>query len=210
MFLSFDVIQSNYQTNLYTAYTNNLFYSLLLTKQLLMDFEHYSIRLLETGDLLPYFNLVEKNRKRLEAFFAGTATRTKTFEDTRIFLNEILEKSIARVYFPYIIIDNRSNQLIGFLDIKNIDWNIPKAELGCYVDEAYAGKGIITNAFALFTSHCFTTYKFVKLFLRTHAGNTAARRVAEKCGFEMEGTIRRDYKTSSGEIVDLLYYGKIS
>ena len=31
----------------------------------------------------------------------------------------------------------------------------------------------------------------------------------EKCGFEKEGLIRRDYKTTSGELVDLIYYGKL-
>ena len=30
-----------------------------------------------------------------------------------------------------------------------------------------------------------------------------------KNGFELEGTIRRDYKTTKGEVVDLNYYGKV-
>jgi RimJ/RimL family protein N-acetyltransferase len=46
-----------------------------------------------------------------------------------------------------------------------------------------------------------------KLFLRTHEKNIASRRVAEKNGFVMEGIIRNDYKTTSGVVVDLMYYG---
>lgn len=34
--------------------------------------------------------------------------------------------------------------------------------------------------------------------------------MAEKCGFIPEGLIRNDYKKSNGEIVDLIYYGKIN
>ncbi len=45
--------------------------------------------------------------------------------------------------------------------------------------------------------------------MRIHPDNIAAKKVAEKCGFELEGTIRKEYKTPSGELVDLLYYGKI-
>jgi RimJ/RimL family protein N-acetyltransferase len=57
---------------------------------------------------------------------------------------------------------------------------------------------------------CFESYGFNKLFLRTHDSNYSARKVAENCGFEMEGTIRRDYKTTAGDFVDLLYYLKIA
>ncbi|MFT5779805.1 MAG: ribosomal-protein-serine acetyltransferase [Crocinitomicaceae bacterium] len=35
----------------------------------------------------------------------------------------------------------------------------------------------------------------------------AAKKLAESCGFEIEGTIRKDYKTTSGELIDLIYYG---
>jgi ribosomal-protein-serine acetyltransferase len=81
--------------------------------------------------------------------------------------------------------------------------------LGCYIDEDYANKGITTHAFQIFCNFCFSEHHFQKLFLRTHHSNISARRVAEKCGFEIEGTLRRDYKTTSGEIVDLIYYGKL-
>jgi hypothetical protein len=47
-----------------------------------MQFDNYTIRPLTTEDLAAYFQLVEKNRKRLEGFFTGTVSRTKTLEDT--------------------------------------------------------------------------------------------------------------------------------
>lgn len=81
--------------------------------------------------------------------------------------------------------------------------------MGCYIDEGYAGKGITQKAFSIFCEHCFGEYQFEKLFLRTHSSNTAARAIAEKCGFEIEGTIRKDYKTTSGELIDLVYYGRL-
>jgi RimJ/RimL family protein N-acetyltransferase len=175
-----------------------------------MRFDNYSIRLLTIGDLESYFALVERNRTRLEDFFTGTVSKTQTLEDTRTFIIDITQRSIAKTYFPYIIEDKKTNQIVGFLDLKNIDWNVPKSEVGCYMDEAYASKGITTKAFSLFCEYCFKEFRFKKLFLRTHESNTCARRVAEKCGFEIEGKIRRDYKTTSGEVVDLIYYGRIS
>ena len=175
-----------------------------------MTFDNFTIRLLTIQDLDAYFQLVDENRQRLEDFFTGTVSKTQTIEATRTFVTDIIQRANERTYFPYIIIDNSNDKIVGYLDLKNIDWNIPKSELGCFIDKGYTNKGIATRAFRLFCDFCFAEYKFQKLFLRTHHTNTFARWVAEKCDFEIEGVIRRDYKTTSGEIVDLIYYGRIN
>lgn len=174
-----------------------------------MNFDNFKVRLLEISDLEKYYSLIENNRKRLEDFFTGTVSRTKTFEETKLFLQEIIQKREDKLYFPFIIENVESGEIIGFVDIKNIDWNIPKAELGCYTDENYAGKGITSKAFSLVVEYCFNHFEFKKLFLRTHESNISAQKLAEKSGFEIEGRIRKDYKTTNGEIVDLIYYGKV-
>ncbi len=175
-----------------------------------MNFELYSIRPLNSNDLQEFYNLIDKNRPRLEAFFSGTVAKTRTFEATSEYLKEILTKSENKLYLPFVIEDNSSKKFIGFIDIKNIDWNIPKGELGLFIDKDFEGKKVSSKALSLFTSYCFSDLGFKKLFLRTHASNFSAKKLAEKCGFEVEGIIRRDYKTSEGELVDLLYYGKLS
>lgn len=175
-----------------------------------MQFDHYSIRLLSINDIDAYFRLVESNRKRLEDYFTGTVSKTKTLEDTRAFVVENLRRVEEKTYYPFILIDELTGQIAGFMDLKNIDWSIPKAEMGMYMDQDYANKRLASNAFNLFCTYCFDVFKFRKLFLRTHQHNLAARSLAEKCGFEIEGTIRRDYKTTSGELIDLLYYGRLN
>lgn len=170
-------------------------------------FEEFELRELNVSDAPAFYALVEKNRKRLEDFFAGTVAKTKTPEDTVDFIREALVKKENNAYFPFIVVDKIKNTPIGFIDVKNIDWNIPKAELGCYIDADYTGKSISHKALMKLIRHLFNEKGFNKLFLRTHAGNTAARALAEKCGFIIEGTLRSDYKTTKGELVDLLYYG---
>lgn len=174
-----------------------------------MNFDNFRIRLLEISDVKKYFSLVENNRKRLEDFFTGTVSRTKTFEDTEQFLKELIQKRDDKLYYPFIIENLETKEFVGFIDVKNIDWNIPKGELGCYTDENFAGKGITSKAFSLIVDHCFDHFGFAKLFLRTHESNFAAQKLAEKSGFQIEGKIRKDYKTTKGEIVDLIYYGKV-
>lgn len=176
----------------------------------MIHFDNFTIRPLQLSDLDGYYRMVDKNRKRLEDYFTGTVSKTQTRESTLEFLKEIDTKREARMYFPFVWIDTSTGHFIGFFDLKNIDWNIPKAEIGCYTDEEFAGKGLTTQALQHFTDYAFQEFQFRKLFLRTHASNNAARIIAGRCGFEMEGHIRMDYKTTSGEIVDLMYYGKLS
>ena len=175
-----------------------------------MNFDNFSLRPLTSADDQAFFNLIDRNRVRLEAFFSGTVSRTRTLEDAKEYVIEITKKAEQKTYLPFLLMNDHDNTIIGFIDIKNIDWNIPKGELGCFIDGDYANKGIFTKALKVFTDFCFTSYGFNKLFLRTHESNFSARKIAEHCGFEIEGTIRRDYKTTAGELVNLLYYGKIA
>jgi RimJ/RimL family protein N-acetyltransferase len=175
----------------------------------MINFENYIIRPLEVSDLNPYFALVERNRKRLEDFFTGTVSRTKDLTETKIFLKEITAKREANQYFPFILEDRLTQEFIAFIDLKNIDWSIPKTEIGCYTDDKYAGIGLTTRAMKLFIDYCFINFNFKKMFLRTHYTNKAAQKLAENCGFEIEGNIRMEYKTTSGEIVDLIYFGRL-
>ena len=52
------------------------------------------------------------------------------------------------------------------------------------------GKGYVTEALTMFVRYLFSTFQFNRLKLAILPGNTASRRVAEKCGFQHEGVAR--------------------
>jgi len=172
-----------------------------------MHFNNYYIRLINNKDSKELYQLIQKNLNRLEDTFAGMVSKTNKIDETKEFIEDAIAKIHLKTYFPFVIIDETSQRLIGFIDIKNVDWNIPKAEIGYFVDVHYDGKGIAGNALNIIVNYSFDTLKMNKLFLRTTISNIGSQKVAEKNGFEKEGFIRRDYKTTSGEIVDLIYYG---
>lgn len=173
-----------------------------------MKFDQYEIRQLTNDDLAAYFELIDNNRKRLEDFFAGTVAITKTLEETKVHLADIVSKAANNNYFPFVVFDTTNGKMVASIQVKNVDWSIPKAELGYYIDANSEGKGIVSRATALIIDYCFEELKMAKLFIRTYAGNVSSIKVAEKNGFTLEGTIRKDYKTTSGELVDLMYFGR--
>lgn len=175
----------------------------------MIQFENYKISLLEVNQSELFFNLIESNRERLEDFFAGMISRAKTLDDTLTYCKEIAQKIEDKTYFPYMITDMSSNKMIGLIDVKNIDWNVPKAEFGAFIDMDYENKGVITKASILVVDHLIEKYQFKKLLCRANDRNKGSISVILKNGFELEGTIRNDYRTTKGEIVDLNYYGRI-
>ena len=79
-----------------------------------MDIGNYTLRLLTNEDIDIYFDMVNRNRKRLENFFTGTVSRTDTYENTKVFLSEMLQRLESKTYFPYVLVDKSNGRLAGF------------------------------------------------------------------------------------------------
>ncbi|WP_235989329.1 GNAT family N-acetyltransferase [Psychroserpens algicola] len=175
----------------------------------MITFDHFNINLLQAHEGEAFHDLINLNRVRLEDFFAGTVAKTLTLDDTLKYCEEIQERIKAKSYFPYVITDTKTNTFVGLVDVKNIDWNVPKAELGYFIDTNYSGRGITSKAVSMVIEALIEIYQFKKLLCRVGSKNLGSINVALKNKFELEGTIRNDYRTTKGEIVDLNYYGRI-
>lgn len=169
--------------------------------------EDFSIRLLSKKDAVQFYNLLSSNRDRLEDFFAGTIKHTKTLEETISYCAHLEKRILKKEYLPYLIFD-KDNKAIGFIDLKNIDWDIPKAELGAFIDINYEGKGIVTKSFNYLLDNIVKHHEFTKLFCRISIENKRSIELALRCGFMLEGHLKNDYRTTKGELIDLNYYGR--
>jgi len=72
-------------------------------------------------------------------------------------------------------------------------------------DEAVAGRGYTTEAVQLVVDYLFDTKPRHRIHLVVLPDNGASRRIAEKCGFTLEGTIREPFY-HRGHNVDVLMY----
>lgn len=62
------------------------------------------------------------------------------------------------------------------------------AEVSYWVDERFAGRGIMPTALAMGADHCFRDMGLHRREAGIQPGNAASRRVVEKLGFRDEGT----------------------
>lgn len=151
-----------------------------------------------------------------EEFFLGINTQTIA-RDTTIplpwdfdsikwwigFINDAaLRFPITELHFV-IEVDGR---LAGSIGIINID--VHKAEIGYWLKDEYAGKGIMTTAVALVTDHALQKMNLKRLFAPVLTHNKASAKVLKKNGFIMEGTLRNFY-LKDGKYIDALCYAKV-
>jgi ribosomal-protein-alanine N-acetyltransferase len=80
----------------------------------------------------------------------------------------------------------------GQLTVGSIVWGSARsAQVGYWIDEAYAGRGVIPTALAMAMDHCFFVIGLHRIEATIRPENHASRRVVEKLGFREEGLRRR-------------------
>jgi [ribosomal protein S5]-alanine N-acetyltransferase len=72
-------------------------------------------------------------------------------------------------------------------------------------DAQYAGHGYVTEAVQLLVDYLFGAKKFFRIHLVIVPENGASRRIADKCGFTLEGTVRGAF-FNDGRNQDVLLY----
>jgi ribosomal-protein-alanine N-acetyltransferase len=79
-------------------------------------------------------------------------------------------------------------RFVGQLTVSNIvRGSAQYASVGYWIDEAYAGRGIITRAVAMAIDHCFSTVGLHRIEVAIRPENTSSLRVVEKLGIKEIG-----------------------
>jgi ribosomal-protein-alanine N-acetyltransferase len=92
---------------------------------------------------------------------------------------------------PFVI--TFEDELVGQLTVGSIQWgSLRCAQLGYWVAQSYAGRGIVPTAVAMSTDYCLRTLGLHRMEINIRPENAASLRVVEKLGFRDEG-LRQHY-----------------
>ena len=124
-----------------------------------MKFSNWKLDRIQKILASEFFDLIHKNRNHINKTFPVTVSNCIDLEKTNEFIakNILIEKQKTR-YFFYIR-NLETNNLIGYLGIKKIDYVISKCELFYFIDKDYEGKGIISKAILDAIDFCFKELK---------------------------------------------------
>ncbi|WP_187263972.1 GNAT family N-acetyltransferase [Pontibacter beigongshangensis] len=166
------------------------------------------LKVLEEENASTFAELVSANKTRLQESFPITVRRATDKGAASIYLKELQydrlhgRSVLYGVWFRGL--------LVGMIIVKNIDWRIPRSEVGYFVTQTYEGLGFTSEALRAVCLYCFDDLSILKICAKIIPTNLQSKQLVEKLGFELEGTLRKEYKTGLGEVVDINYYGLLS
>ena len=96
---------------------------------------------------------------------------------------------------------------IGNIKLGPIHWLHRRADISLFIGERTCwGQGYAAEAISLVRDWAFSVLDLQKLSAGIYSANIASRRAFEKCGFELEGTLRQDV-VSEGKRMDVWRFG---
>lgn len=106
--------------------------------------------------------------------------------------------------------DGSAGRLLGGTGLHRMDWAVRRFEIGYWVRPEAAGRGHASEAVRLLVALAFDRLAARRVEIRCDTRNVRSRAVAERCGFELEGVLRRDALGVDGEVRDTAVYSRIA
>jgi RimJ/RimL family protein N-acetyltransferase len=110
----------------------------------------------------------------------------------------------------WVIVDLRSGDAVGDVSFRWIYPWLNIAAVGYVVLAAARGRGVATESVRLASSHVLRTLGWPRLELHHAVANPASCRVAERCGFALEGTMRRALRYADGTWADQHLHARLA
>lgn len=102
--------------------------------------------------------------------------------------------------------DGSEGGFIGGTGLHRIDWRVRRFEIGYWCRRSQQGRGLMTEAVLAVTGLAFERLQARRVEVRMDDTNERSSRVAERCGFALEGILRSDTLATSGEPRDTRVY----
>jgi len=99
--------------------------------------------------------------------------------------------------------------LVGCSGFHRVDWSVPKVEIGYWVRTPHSGQGYVTEAVNAITEFAVKHFGAKRAETRMDDRNERSWRVAERCGFTLEGILRHERRrVADGSLGDTRVYAK--
>ncbi len=132
-----------------------------------------------------------KSRAFLEPFEPEWSADEFSARAWRARMRQWAEDSRSGSAFTFFIRARDGGRLLGGLSVFNVRHGAAESgQIGYWMNEDDAGRGVMPEALALLMPFCFDTLGLRRVEAACIPENRRSARVLEKCGFEYEGLVR--------------------
>lgn len=148
----------------------------------------------------------QNDKAYLVDYFSRTLYVTKTLEKTEFYFQRKIKSFQNNEGFYFGIFLKESDELIGHISVREIDWAVPKGEVAYFIFSDFSGQKYSCEALESFSHFCINEKEMLRIFMKIAPDNIASKKVAEFCDFEFEGLLKNDYRKRQEILTDMLLY----
>lgn len=164
---------------------------------ILLDFpdqfetERLEIRSPKPGDGKLVFEAMQTSKDQLRTWLPF-AQNDQTEEETEINIRQAYVKFIKREDLRLLIFHKETGAFIGSSGLHRINWDVPRFEIGYWINTPYSGKGYMTEAVRGICKFAFEELGANRLEICCDEKNLKSRAIPERLGFKLEGILVKD------------------
>ena len=171
-----------------------------------LSFDTYYISPIQVKDAWKLCDFVVANEDRLRLYFPQTLELNLTPDLASSFVNIKVKQFEQNEVFLYTVKEQETNQLVGLVYIKELDWNKKQAEFAYCIGYSFEGKGVTSKTVSLLSNHAFTNLNLKTLQIIVHKDNIPSVQVAKKCHFKWQKTLIKSFTPTGKTAIDMELY----
>ena len=173
-----------------------------------LETDRLLLRAPRAGDGPLLYEALAESLPELRRFLASLpwVAGEQTLASAETFCRNAEANFLLRKDLPFFMIERSSGRLLGSTGLHRPVWTTPKVEVGYWCRTSCVGRGWVTEAVQALTRYAFEHIRAVRVELVTDEENTASRRVAERCGFVLEGVQRHERRAPDGSLRNTCLY----
>lgn len=187
-----------------------------MTDPLLLDLppsietERLILRPPRAGDGPAFYAAVTESLDDLRQFLGALPwiANEPSAESAELYCRNAQANFVARKDLSLFVFDKADGAFVGGVGLHRTVWATPKTEVGYWCRSSRLGRGYVSEAVASLTAFAFKQLGMARVELITDEANHASRRVAERCGFTLEGTLRHESRAPNGTLRNTCVYAR--
>lgn len=123
------------------------------------------------------------------------------------YLNNALSEQQMGVSLPFVVIDKKTNTIVGTTRFMNVDTRHKRVEIGStWYAKRVQRTGLNTECKYLLLKHAFETLGCIAVEFRTHFHNHASRNAILRLGAKQDGILRNHRIDEDGNLRDTVVF----
>jgi RimJ/RimL family protein N-acetyltransferase len=116
---------------------------------------------------------------------------------------------LKRSELPLHLLLKGTSTIIGAGTLHQVDWSVPKFEIGLWCRTRFTGQGYATEAVSAIVDFAFQYLEAQRIEARCSVDNERSIKVARRTGFRFEGELRNNKRAPDGTLRSTLVFSMV-